>query len=55
MKKLQSMALGEMENYEKQRDSLADNLWKEYTKTDLESTYRRINQYVCLIVRISKN
>ncbi len=42
MEKLQSMALGEMENYEKQRDSLADNLWKEYTKTDLESTIEEL-------------
>jgi DNA repair exonuclease SbcCD ATPase subunit len=42
MEKLQTMALGEMENYEKQRDSLVDNLWKEYTKTDLESTLEEL-------------
>ena len=42
MGKLQSMALGEMENYEKQRDILTDNLWKEYTKTELESTLEEL-------------
>ena len=42
MEKLQSMALGEMENYEKQRDNLTSNLWKEYTETELASTLEEL-------------
>ena len=46
MEKLRSMELVEMETYKKQLDILSENLWKEYDKSEIQTTLEDLK--ICL-------